>query len=64
MDGGKQAKPDVVDFVPHPPPRLHAYANLEESMEMAFGGFHFRVGKEGSHRLAAPIASRSGVSTQ
>jgi hypothetical protein len=57
MDGGKQVKPDLVDFVPHPPSRLHAYADLEESMEMTFESFHSRVGKEGSHRLAAPIFS-------
>jgi hypothetical protein len=57
MDGGKQVKPDLVDFVPHPPARLHAYADLEESMEMTFRSFHFRVGREGSHRLAAPIFS-------
>jgi hypothetical protein len=57
MDGGKQIKPDLVDFVPHPPARLHAYADLEESTEMMFGSFHFLVGKEGSHRFAAPIFS-------
>jgi hypothetical protein len=57
MDGGKQVKPDLVHFVPHPPARLHAYADMEESMEMTFGSFHFRFGKEGSHRLAAPIFS-------
>ncbi|KAK1665443.1 hypothetical protein QYE76_053602 [Lolium multiflorum] len=28
-------------------------------MEMTFGRFHFRVGKEGSHRLAIPDSSRS-----
>jgi hypothetical protein len=57
MDGGKQVKPDLVDFVPHPPARLHAYADLEESTEMTFGSFHFLVRKKGSHRLAAPIFS-------
>jgi hypothetical protein len=34
MDGGKQAQPDLVDFVPHHPARLLAYADLEESTEM------------------------------
>ena len=57
MEGGNQIQPDLVDFVPHPPARLHAYANLEESMEMTFGSFRFLVGKEGSHRFSAPIFS-------
>ncbi|KAK1642875.1 hypothetical protein QYE76_060680 [Lolium multiflorum] len=51
MDRGKQIETDLVDFVPHPPSRVDAYAYLEEPMEMTFGRFHFRVGKEGSHRL-------------
>ncbi|KAK1613292.1 hypothetical protein QYE76_036965 [Lolium multiflorum] len=55
MDGGKRVQPDLADFVPHAPARLHAYADLEESTEMMFGSFHFLVGKEGPHRLAAPI---------
>jgi hypothetical protein len=55
MDGGKQIKTGLVDFVPHPPARVDAYAYLEEPMEMTFGSFHFCVGREGSHRLAAPI---------
>ena len=55
MDGGKRVQPDLADFVPHPPVRLHAYADLEESTEMMFGSFCFLVRKEGSHRLAAPI---------
>lgn len=57
MDGGKRVQPDLTDFVPHPPTHLHAYADLEESTEMTFGSFHFLVGKEGSHHLAAPIFS-------
>ncbi|KAK1617084.1 hypothetical protein QYE76_022601 [Lolium multiflorum] len=57
MDGGKQIKTGLVDFVPHPPARVDAYAYLEEPMEMMFGSFHFRVGKEGSHRLAVPTSS-------
>jgi hypothetical protein len=57
MDGGKQSKTGLIDFVPHPPARVDAYAYLEEPMEMTFGSFHFRVGKEGSHRLAIPISS-------
>jgi hypothetical protein len=36
---------------------LDAYAYLEEPMEMKFGSFYFCVGREGSHRLAAPIRS-------
>ncbi|KAK1630087.1 hypothetical protein QYE76_004402 [Lolium multiflorum] len=54
MDGGKQIKTGLVDFVPHPPARVDAYAYLEEPMEMTFGSFHFRVGKEGLHRLVVP----------
>ncbi|KAK1625857.1 hypothetical protein QYE76_000172 [Lolium multiflorum] len=57
MDGGKHIKTGLVDFVPHPPTRVDAYAYLEEPMEMTFGSFHFCVGREGSHRLAAPICS-------
>ena len=57
MEGGKQIQSGLVDFVPHPPARLHAYANLEEAMEMTFGSFRFLVGKEGSHRFSAPIFS-------
>ena len=57
VEGGNQIQPDLVDFVPHPPAHLHAYANLEESMEMTFGSFRFLVGKEGSHRFSAPIFS-------
>ncbi|KAK1613852.1 hypothetical protein QYE76_019369 [Lolium multiflorum] len=57
MDGGKQIKTGLVDLVPHPPARVDAYAYLEEPMEMTFGSFHFCVGREGSHRLAAPICS-------
>ncbi|KAK1610464.1 hypothetical protein QYE76_034137 [Lolium multiflorum] len=30
-------------------------------MDMAFGKFHFRVGKEGSHRLARSDSARSGA---
>ncbi|KAK1646944.1 hypothetical protein QYE76_064749 [Lolium multiflorum] len=59
MDRGKQIETGLVDFVPHPPSRVDAYAYLEELMEMTFGRFHFRVGKEGSHRLAIPDSSRS-----
>ena len=55
MDGGKRICSDLDAFVPHPPARLHAYADLEESTEMTFGSFRFLVGKEGSHRLVAPI---------
>ena len=57
MDGGKQIETGLVDFVPHPPARLDAYAYLEEPMEMKFGSFYFCVGREGSRRLAAPIRS-------
>jgi hypothetical protein len=57
MDGGKQIKTGLVDFVSHPPARLDAYAYLEEPMEMKFGSFYFCVGREGSHRLAALIRS-------
>ncbi|KAK1631546.1 hypothetical protein QYE76_005861 [Lolium multiflorum] len=56
MDGGKRIQPNLDAFVPHPPARLHAYADLEESTKMTFGSFHFLIGKEGSHRLA-PIFS-------
>ncbi|KAK1632471.1 hypothetical protein QYE76_006786 [Lolium multiflorum] len=37
MDRGKQIATGPVDFVPHPPSRLDAYAYLEEPMEMTFG---------------------------
>ena len=57
MDGGKRIRSDLDGFVPHPPTRLHAYADLEKSMRMTFGSFHFIVGREGSHCLAAPILS-------
>jgi hypothetical protein len=57
MDRGKQVETDLVDFVPHPPSRLDAYAYLEEPMEMTFGRFHFRVEKEGAYRLEIPISS-------
>jgi hypothetical protein len=55
MDGGKQFQSGPVDFVPHPPARLHAYANLEKAMEMTFGSFRFLVGREGSHHYSEPI---------
>ncbi|KAK1650190.1 hypothetical protein QYE76_067995 [Lolium multiflorum] len=61
MDRSKQIKTGLVNFVPHPPSRLDAYAHLEEPMEMAFGKFYFRVGKEGSHRLEVPVSSRTPV---
>ncbi len=61
MDGGKQIETGLVDFVPHPPSRMDAYAYLEEPMEMKFGSFHFRVGKEGSHRLMIPNPSGSSA---
>ena len=57
MDGGKRIHSDLDAFVPHPPARLHAYANLEEAMEMTFGSFRFLVGKEVAHRFSAPIFS-------
>ncbi|KAK1612514.1 hypothetical protein QYE76_036187 [Lolium multiflorum] len=38
---------------------MDAYAYLEEPMDMAFGRFHFRVGKEGSHCLAISDSARS-----
>ncbi|KAK1626705.1 hypothetical protein QYE76_001020 [Lolium multiflorum] len=57
MDRGKQIKTGLVDFVPHTPSRLDAYAYLEEPMEMTFGKFHFRVEKEGPYRLEIPISS-------
>ncbi|KAK1628969.1 hypothetical protein QYE76_003284 [Lolium multiflorum] len=38
---------------------MDAYAYLEEPTDMVFGRFHFRVGKEGSHRLAMSDSSRS-----
>ncbi|KAK1665921.1 hypothetical protein QYE76_054080 [Lolium multiflorum] len=59
MDRGKRIETDLVDFVPHPPSRLDAYAYLEEPMEMTFGRFHFRVEKEGSYRLEVPVSSGS-----
>jgi hypothetical protein len=61
MDRGKQIETGLVDFVPHPPSRLDAYTYLEESMEMTFGRFHFRVGKEGTYRLEIPTFSRFSV---
>ena len=57
MDRGKQIETGLIDFVPHPPSRLDAYAYLEEPMEMTFGKFHFRVEKEGAYRLEIPISS-------
>ncbi|KAK1613221.1 hypothetical protein QYE76_036894 [Lolium multiflorum] len=61
MARGKHIETDLADFVPHPPSRVDAYAYLEEPMEMTFGRFHFRVGKEGSHRLKVPISSGSSA---
>ncbi|KAK1696644.1 hypothetical protein QYE76_013341 [Lolium multiflorum] len=61
MDRGKQIAAGLVDFVPHPPSRLDAYAYLAEPMEMTFGRFHFRVEKEGSYRVEIPISSGSSV---
>ncbi|KAK1677859.1 hypothetical protein QYE76_038707 [Lolium multiflorum] len=58
MDRGKQIETGLVDFVPHPPSRLDAYTYPEEPMEMTFGRFHFRVGKEGTYRLEIPTFSR------
>jgi hypothetical protein len=57
MHGGKRVQPDLADFVSHPPARLHAYADLEESTKMMFESFHFLIGKEGLHRLAEPTFS-------
>ncbi|KAK1626296.1 hypothetical protein QYE76_000611 [Lolium multiflorum] len=57
MDRGKQIETGLVDFVPHPPSRLDAYAYLEEPMKMTFGKFDFRVEKEGVYRLEVPISS-------
>jgi hypothetical protein len=64
MEGGKQVQPDVVDFVPHDPACVHAYAHMKNSMEMMFGSFRFLVRKEGFHRLSvlifsAPFAAKS-----
>ena len=61
MDRGKQIATGLVDFVPHPPSRLDAYAYLEEPMEMTFGRFLFRVEKEGSYRVKIPISSGSSA---
>ncbi|KAK1685575.1 hypothetical protein QYE76_046423 [Lolium multiflorum] len=61
MDRGKQIAAGLVDFVPHPPSRLDAYAYLAEPMEMTFGRFHFRVEKEGSYRVEIPISSGSSA---
>ncbi|KAK1621408.1 hypothetical protein QYE76_026925 [Lolium multiflorum] len=61
VDIGKQIETGLVDFIPHPPSRLDAYAYLEEPMEITFGKFHFRVKKEGAYRLEIPISS--GLST-
>ncbi|KAK1603869.1 hypothetical protein QYE76_027542 [Lolium multiflorum] len=57
MDRGKRIETDLVDFIPHPPSRLDAYAYLEEPMEMTFGRFRFRVEKEGLYRLEIPVSS-------
>ncbi|KAK1698428.1 hypothetical protein QYE76_015125 [Lolium multiflorum] len=57
MDRGKQIETGLVDFVPHPPSRLDAYAYLEDPMKMTFGKFHFRVEKEGAYRLEVSISS-------
>ncbi|KAK1616450.1 hypothetical protein QYE76_021967 [Lolium multiflorum] len=61
MDRGKQIAAGLVDFVPHPPSRLDAYAYLAEPMEMTFGRFHFRVEKEGSYRVEIPNSSGSSA---
>ena len=61
MDRGKQIAAGPVDFIPHPPSRLDAYAYLAEPMEMTFGRFHFRVEKEGSYRVEIPISSGSSA---
>ncbi|KAK1645576.1 hypothetical protein QYE76_063381, partial [Lolium multiflorum] len=61
MDRGKQIAAGLVDFVPHPPSRLDAYAYLAEPMEMTFGRFHFRIEKEGSYRVEISISSGSSA---
>jgi hypothetical protein len=43
VEGGKQIQSDFVDFVPHPPVCLPAYANLGEAMDMTFRSFRFLV---------------------
>jgi hypothetical protein len=40
---------------------VDAYTYLEEPMEMTFGRFHYRVGKEGTYRLEIPTFSRFPV---
>jgi hypothetical protein len=55
MEGGKHIQYGLLDYVPHPPACLPAYANLGEAMDMIFGSFRFLVGKEGSYRFSAPI---------
>jgi hypothetical protein len=63
MERGKSSETDLVDFIPHPPTRLDAYARLEKPVEMKFGSFYFHVGKEGSYRSSEPIRSRSSETT-
>lgn len=57
VEGGKHIQSSFVDFVPHPPSRFPAYANLGEAMDLTFGSFRFLAGKEGSHHFLAPIIS-------
>ncbi|KAK1612055.1 hypothetical protein QYE76_035728 [Lolium multiflorum] len=57
MERGKQIETGLIDFIPHPPSRLDAYAYLEEPMKMTFGKFHFRIEKEGAYRVEVPISS-------
>jgi hypothetical protein len=61
MEVSKNIQSGLINFVPHPPASLSAYANLEGAMEMAFTSFRFLIGKDGPHHFSAP--NFSGPST-
>lgn len=63
VEGGKQIKSGLVDFVPHPPACLPAYANLGEAMDMPFGSFRFLIGIFSGPSAASQESSGSSTSS-
>ena len=61
MDRGNQIASSPIDFVPHPPSRLHAYASMEENIEISFGRFNYRFEKEGAYRHETPVPRKQLV---
>jgi hypothetical protein len=64
MEGGKHIQYGLLDYVPHPPACLPAYANLGEVMDMTFGSFRFLVGRKGAHRFLTLIFSGPSAASQ